>query len=243
MSKLSKREIVILVNRYIGVSGGYLGDFSYRTHAEFYIEYCDLDIDVRAKRAHRTVTTRDLFVEILEEADAADQARIVEGVLRRNPPSTQEEKDLAEQMASWMQRLRGVRVTAPQLTSTESVEEALTEAERAITAGNPVAAVDRTHTALHGFIKAHCEAAGLQPSSTDKITSLFKALRAKRPDIFTAETIGILNPLASIIHNLNELRNQKSLAHPTDNLLSRDEALLAINSARTAFVYLDAKLN
>lgn len=34
-----------IVNRYIGVRDGYLGDFTYRTHAEFYPEYCGLDID------------------------------------------------------------------------------------------------------------------------------------------------------------------------------------------------------
>ena len=42
---LTPQEVMKVVNRYIGVSGGYLGDFSYRTHAEFYPAYCDLDID------------------------------------------------------------------------------------------------------------------------------------------------------------------------------------------------------
>ena len=42
---LSLAEIMKIVNRYIGVTGGYLGDFSYRTHADFYPEYCDLEID------------------------------------------------------------------------------------------------------------------------------------------------------------------------------------------------------
>jgi hypothetical protein len=28
--------VVRVVNDYIGVSGGYLGDFTYRTHQEFY---------------------------------------------------------------------------------------------------------------------------------------------------------------------------------------------------------------
>jgi hypothetical protein len=32
---LTNGEVIQVVNRYIGVSGGYLGDFSYRTHAEF----------------------------------------------------------------------------------------------------------------------------------------------------------------------------------------------------------------
>jgi hypothetical protein len=34
--------IIKIVNRYIGVEGGYLGDFTYRNHREFYPEYCDL---------------------------------------------------------------------------------------------------------------------------------------------------------------------------------------------------------
>lgn len=29
------QQIQIVVNRYIGVTGGYLGDFSYRTHTDF----------------------------------------------------------------------------------------------------------------------------------------------------------------------------------------------------------------
>jgi hypothetical protein len=45
MAGLTRLEIMRIVNRYIGVSGGYLGDFSYRTHADFYPEYCDLGIN------------------------------------------------------------------------------------------------------------------------------------------------------------------------------------------------------
>lgn len=37
MDGMTGQEIVRLVNKYIGVStDGYLGDFSYRTHKEFY---------------------------------------------------------------------------------------------------------------------------------------------------------------------------------------------------------------
>ncbi len=43
---LRKSEIYRIVNDYIGVSNGYLGDFSYKTHREFYPYYCDLDINV-----------------------------------------------------------------------------------------------------------------------------------------------------------------------------------------------------
>jgi hypothetical protein len=47
VSGLEDAEIVRIVNRCIGVSGGYLGPperFSNRTHSDFYAEYCDLSV-------------------------------------------------------------------------------------------------------------------------------------------------------------------------------------------------------
>ena len=39
MAGLTHLEIMRIINLYIGVSGGYLGDFSYGTHADFYSKY------------------------------------------------------------------------------------------------------------------------------------------------------------------------------------------------------------
>ena len=58
---VSRQEVMKIVNRYIGVSGGHLGDFSYRTHADFYSEYCDVDVDPYDLDG----TTRERFIEIL----------------------------------------------------------------------------------------------------------------------------------------------------------------------------------
>lgn len=46
MDGMTGREIVLLVNKYIGVSAdGYLGDFTYRSHKKLYPLFCNLDID------------------------------------------------------------------------------------------------------------------------------------------------------------------------------------------------------
>jgi len=45
MSGPSRPDIYTVVNRYFGVNSGYLGDFSYLMHFEFYPEFRDLDID------------------------------------------------------------------------------------------------------------------------------------------------------------------------------------------------------
>jgi len=79
---LSPSEIHRLVNDYIGVHEGYLGDFSYRTHYEFYPYYCDLDIDVAS---YEPGTTREKFIKILEKASAQDQAKIIKGVFIKYP--------------------------------------------------------------------------------------------------------------------------------------------------------------
>ena len=77
MTGLTNPEIMRIVNRYIGVSGGYLGDFSYRTHTDFYPEFCDLDIDPNQYDG----TTRQRFIAILEKSPPDVQAKIVRGVL------------------------------------------------------------------------------------------------------------------------------------------------------------------
>lgn len=80
---LTRPEIYRLVHDYIGVSSGYLGDFSYRTHQEFYPYYCDLDIDPLVYEG----TTRERFINILESSDSTTQAKIVNGVLKKYPVS------------------------------------------------------------------------------------------------------------------------------------------------------------
>src|SRR6266498_4703959 len=106
MSMLTKSEIYRLVNDYIGVSGGYLGDFSYRTHSEFYPQYGDLEIDPDQVPG----TTRHRFVTILSGADEHTQARIVEGILKKYPvdhfPDAQRPKKakLREEFISTIQR-------------------------------------------------------------------------------------------------------------------------------------------
>lgn len=82
---LSPSDIYRLINDYIGVEGGYLGNFSYRTHREFYPAYCGLEIDVDS---YGSGTTRQKFIRILESASPQDQIKIVKGVFRKYPVSS-----------------------------------------------------------------------------------------------------------------------------------------------------------
>jgi len=96
-------EINKLVNRYIGVNGGYLGDFSYRTHHDFYLDL-DLDIDP----FNYDGTTRERFIKIVTESSPDIQARILEGVLDRFPVGSSElrTQERHDEIARWIIRLR-----------------------------------------------------------------------------------------------------------------------------------------
>jgi hypothetical protein len=102
---LTGLEINKLVNRYIGVSGGYLGDFSYRTHHDFYVEL-DLDIDPY----NYDGTTRERFIKILSKSTSAVQARILDGILNRFPVGSSELRTQAQrdEVVGWIARLKGV---------------------------------------------------------------------------------------------------------------------------------------
>src|SRR3972149_7107076 len=81
-SGLTGGEIMRIVSTYIGVSGGYLSEFSYRGLAEFYPVYCDLDIDPFEFSGN---TTRERFISVLRESSPHDQAKILRGLLEKMP--------------------------------------------------------------------------------------------------------------------------------------------------------------
>jgi hypothetical protein len=79
------------VNDYIGVSKGYLNDFNYQKHDEFYRDYCELlEINVDD---YRPGTTKETFIRILEASNPLVQAKILKGVFKKFPVSGFEQKD------------------------------------------------------------------------------------------------------------------------------------------------------
>lgn len=239
-----------VVNRWIGVSGGYLGDFSYRTHSDFYPEYCDLDIDPYSVDG----TTRERFISILGSLPPHDQAKVLRGVIERFPvtatdrPASRNDTSLAE-LNAIIQRLDGVaieRSATPRITS-EIVTRALADAEALIASTGATSAVDRVHTAMHGYLIAVCGAAAVTPPSDASMTALFKLLRREHPKLSdlgprSEEITKVLNACASILDAMNPVRNRASVAHPNQQLLADDEARLVISVSRTLLNYLDAKL-
>lgn len=133
------------------------------------------------------------------------------------------------------------------LISSATVERALEDATLLIRSNGPVSAIDRAHTALHGFLRAACERLHLSLTGEETSAALFKRLRGQHPALAAegprADDIKkICNSLGAILDAFDPLRNQASVAHPNPELLGEEEAMLVINTARTILHYLNGKL-
>lgn len=132
-----------------------------------------------------------------------------------------------------------------QLSAGEAVERALADADHLINVSGPVSAVDRLHTALHGYIRLLAANAGSDALPGVTVTRLFKELRTRHHAFrcldADEDASRMLSGLATVIDSLNSMRNNASVAHPNQVLLGEDEAHLAVNATRTLFHYLFAK--
>lgn len=240
-----------LVNRYIGVDGGYLGvpdkvRFTYRSHEDFYPEYCDLTKDLHTYEG----TTREKFIAIFEDSTPKEQAMIIKGAVQRFPISEKfgtRTEELKQELLREAAKLEKINlVSNPNLVSTsEVVFESLTDAESLIRERKPVSAVDRVHTAFHGYLRYLCTEDNIEFGKSDDLVFLVKKVVGGHSKLTIAdkehEIKNIIRNLASISDSLNPIRNSGSLAHPNENLLEDAEATLVINCVRTLLIYFDAK--
>jgi hypothetical protein len=227
-------EINRLVN-YIGVNSGYLGDFNYRTHQEFYL-HLDLDIDPN----HYQGTTRERFIQIVERSYPEIQARIIRGILDRYPVGssemrTQKQYDYFMLIAERLENSAGVPTPSLQINS-EIVHRAINDAEALLNTSGATSGVDRVHTALHGYLQAICSDAGISYSADTTMNQIYRVIREQHPALQNLGHRGddinsLLRSFSQVLDVLNPIRNRASVAHPNENLLEQPEAMLVTNGA------------
>lgn len=137
----------------------------------------------------------------------------------------------------------------PTITSA-TVRRALEDAELLLAQGRATSAVDRAHTALHGYLteRARRLAIDVGASGSARLSSaaLYKRIRQAHPAFqvgIHAEHAGIVGQtFANVVDRMDTLRNNASVAHPNDELLDEPEAQLVITAVWAILRYLDARL-
>lgn len=250
MAGLTKSQILTIVNRYIGVNGGYLGDFSYRTHADFYPEFCQIDdIDPYTLEG----TTRERFIDIISSESPVRQVKIIRGIIQRfpidaNPRPDTRDAQLRSQLLGWADSLElDANVDLPSLHTLPDIAKlALEDAEILIRQERISNAVDRLHTALHDYLIRLCESQAISVQEREGIPSLFKKLRGdglclQSDGVRSQDINSILHGCSIIVGAVDPVRNNATLAHPNPELVQGPEAMLVINTIRTLLRYLEDK--
>lgn len=252
---MTPREINKLVEGYIGTTpDGYLNHFSYLKHERFYPYYCDLDIDPVPYR-NKGLSTLRAFIQILKDSKPKEQAKIIRGVFKMIPPPTESSTPENQKKIALYKELQAVamrletdgQVETPVIQNTsEVVLEALKDSEVLLKTRGPISAVDRAHTALHGYFKQLCMDRGVAFPSNPSLTSLFKLIRENFPEFSStiphdSEARRVFMSMATALDSLNTIRNRGSIAHPNDLIIEAPEAMLYINLSRAVLGYIESK--
>ncbi|WP_274482693.1 abortive infection family protein [Paenibacillus polymyxa] len=261
MFKLSGKEINTVLS-YIGGTGGYLGDFTYASHSQFYPMFCGLDIDPYKYEG----TTRQKFMKILSEATPLSQAKILQGIVDKYPltyfenhlenemislSEYENKKRILDSITSWIHQLSGQGLVEINelVYNFEFVQDTLDQCQTMISQHNCSSAIDRAHTALHGYLKETCKKADLQINlSNPKIQDYWSKLKQEHPLFLIEHSQShlpinqIVNAVSKMLEGLNEIRNNRSFSHPNEEIIKEPEAKFVINLFRSILQYVDQKV-
>jgi len=134
-----------------------------------------------------------------------------------------------------------VEAPAAPLIPDAAVVKSLADAAALVGESGAASAIDRAHTALHGYLRHICTEAGIAVPPDAPTTKLFKLLRAQHPAFEprgprAADISKMLQGFATVLDSLGPIRNKASLAH-ANPLLDEPEANAALNALRTLFHY------
>lgn len=142
-------------------------------------------------------------------------------------------------------------VVAPNIDESESVSttvrRALADAKALIGTEDASSAIDRVHTALHGYLVQLCHDSAIEIPTNPTVSKAFKSLRSSHPALQASgqsaqEVTRVLNSFAASIDAFSTLRNHASLAH-VNELLDTPEANAIVNAMYTIFRYIQDSIH
>ena len=125
-----------------------------------------------------------------------------------------------------------------------TVQQAIADAELFIRQRKYESAVDRIHTAFHGYLRQILDRHQIAYKSDDSLPSLYAKLHShyrtaiQPPDV--ADKIkDIIRSGGSMVTKVNELRNKNTVAHANTQLIQKREAELVIRMLNALWDYIE----
>jgi len=136
----------------------------------------------------------------------------------------------------------GVATPIPEELVSSTVARALSDAKSLIGTADASSAIDRAHTALHGYLLQLCHENSIELPQNPTASKAFKSLRKTHPALKAVgpksdEVSRVLQSFAASIDAFSTLRNKASLAHANE-LLDTPEATAIVNAMYTVFRYI-----
>lgn len=161
-------------------------------------------------------------------------------------------KRIYDSILSWINVLNGKGlVEVKELAyNYKFVQDTLDQCQTLISQHNCQSAVDRAHTALHGYLKETCRKAGLIiKENNPKIQDYWSKIKQEHPCILIDHSQShlpinqIVNAIGKLLENINGIRNNKSFSHPNEEIIGESEAKLVINLSRSILQYIDSRVS
>jgi translation elongation factor EF-1beta len=266
MSEITIREKA-KIEKFLGMSSGYVADFSDRTFHEFVGVVTGLDIDdpkyhyasnSKANRLRQFIKVEDDHTvgKLIQEMCNHYFDVLVEGQTKTWYPQEddklKESQELYHECLKIAQRLQGnvvENISALKPNSDDTDFKKLAESIReSIEKNLPEVALDRLHTFVMKYIRELCKKHGIEYEVDESLHSIFgkyiKFLIANG-NIETEMSKRILKTSISNLDSFNDVRNNKSFAH--DNpILNYEESVLVFNNISNMIKFIQAienKLN
>lgn len=243
LSAIEKRRL----EKLLGMESGYVLNFSNRTFAEHFSDVAHIDI-YDDKYAYRGQSKANRMRAFWEREDNQAVVRALAPLIDGwgDFPTYGFDAPGAE-VAAILDRLRDLSsvtdvdaLVAPR-DGDEAFETIARHVREAIERNEPEAAIDRLHTFLMKYMRRLCSRRGIETTRDKPLHSLMgeylKALRDQNV-IESDITRRILKSTISIMEALNQVRNERSLAHDND-LLDHDESLLVFAHVASVVRFLE----
>lgn len=126
----------------------------------------------------------------------------------------------------------------------DTIKKAVDDSMIFIREGQYDSAVDRIHTALHGYLRDLLTEHQVVYGNDESLSALFNKLHEFygnyiQPQDVATRTKTIVRSGAGIINSVNELRNNNTIAHPNGELIQKREAMLVIKLLNAIVDYIE----